>query len=569
MIEIDPTLELSLALHSRSGVYALLIGSGISSGAGIPTGWAVLRDLIEQIAVADGSKTSGQPERWYTEKYKAAPNYSEVIELSASTPAERQQLIRPYFEPDEGSEDPDLKQPTKAHIAIARMMKAGAIRLVLTTNFDRLLEQACEREGVVPIVVSDEHAVSGMIPIQHTTSPIIMKLHGDYLDTRLRNTESEIGDAYPEPIANLLERVFDEFGLIVCGWSAEWDHALRDAIMRAPGRRFTTYWIDPGSQSDAAKELIKHRDARVLKSTADEVFPKLVSQLQSLADMQTLDPVSSQLAVAQVKRHIDARANVKLHDLIFREADRVRVFCDGKDMTWSVQPSSEAFIERSYQMVGSCSSLVPMLSAIAHHDSDFAGTLILPLLDLLQQRVKYENQIFNIWRNLALLPTVLSVYALGIGFLRESRYDLIAKLLNEPQCFILFRGIGKDKLAPYSGWQNIFDYDLAQEFHDKKKQVPGAEFAWSQLLPMLVPIFYNEQFIEKYYDELEVMIACKGGGAGRWIWKKDAWSGEESVVARIQEEIRSSDSQHVWITEGVFSSVADLNDSLERLAKAT
>ena len=68
----------------------------------------------------------------------------------------------------------------------------------------------------------------------------MLKLHGDYLNTRIRNTPQEL-EKYPEEYNRLLDRIFDEFGLIVCGWSAEWDAALRDAIYRAVSRRYTTY----------------------------------------------------------------------------------------------------------------------------------------------------------------------------------------------------------------------------------------------------------------------------------------------------------------------------------------
>lgn len=37
-MRIEPELKLAIALHSSPGVYALLLGSGMSSAAGIPTG---------------------------------------------------------------------------------------------------------------------------------------------------------------------------------------------------------------------------------------------------------------------------------------------------------------------------------------------------------------------------------------------------------------------------------------------------------------------------------------------------------------------------------------------------
>ena len=67
-----------------------------------------------------------------------------------------------------------------------------------------------------------------MVPLVHTQHCLI-KLHGDYLDPRIRNTPSELSE-YPDGVNELLDRIFDEYGLIVCGWSADWDGALRDAM---------------------------------------------------------------------------------------------------------------------------------------------------------------------------------------------------------------------------------------------------------------------------------------------------------------------------------------------------
>ena len=100
-------------------------------------------------------------------------------------------------------------------------------------------------QGVVPTVLSSPDQVKGALPLIHTQC-CVFKVHGDYLDTRIRNTPAEL-DQYPPEFDKLLDRIFDEFGLIVCGWSAEWDGALRSALIRAKSsRRFTTYWAVRG-----------------------------------------------------------------------------------------------------------------------------------------------------------------------------------------------------------------------------------------------------------------------------------------------------------------------------------
>jgi hypothetical protein len=52
---------LATAMQSQPGVYALLLGSGISTGAGIPTGWGVVTSLVEKAAVFMGSLKDVNP----------------------------------------------------------------------------------------------------------------------------------------------------------------------------------------------------------------------------------------------------------------------------------------------------------------------------------------------------------------------------------------------------------------------------------------------------------------------------------------------------------------------------
>ena len=78
---------------------------------------------------------------------------------------------------------------------------------------------------------SPEHA-AGALPIVHSKCTII-KVHGDYLSPDLKNTVDELA-GYDESIDRLLDEVFDQYGLIVCGWSARWDTALRKRDLEIP-----------------------------------------------------------------------------------------------------------------------------------------------------------------------------------------------------------------------------------------------------------------------------------------------------------------------------------------------
>ena len=166
---------------------------------------------------------------------------------------------------------------------LASLCLQGRVRVILTTNFDRLLERALEAQGITPQVIWEPSQVAGMIPQVHAPVTIV-KLHGDYQYTAtMRNTPAELA-TYPPKWRQLLAQVFDQYGLLVAGWSAEWDEALVDQFRRTPSRRYPTYWISHlGNLSQSARGLIGLRKAAVVEAdSADEFFTDLADRLQRL-----------------------------------------------------------------------------------------------------------------------------------------------------------------------------------------------------------------------------------------------------------------------------------------------
>ena len=262
-MKLDPVLSLALGMHSSKGVYALLLGSGVSRAAGIPTGWELVLDLTRKVAALQGEDCTRDPAAWYRDKYEENPNYSKLLDQLAPSPEARQQLLKSYFEPSDEERESGLKQSTNAHRAVARLVAKGYVRIIITTNFDRLIERAIENEGITPVVVSTPDALAGCLPLVHQRC-LVLKVHGDYLDTRIRNTPAELA-RYDRATNVFLDQIFDAYGLIVAGWSGEWDTALRGAIERCKTRRFGLFWTTIQDPTDTAKKLISHRDGTFLR----------------------------------------------------------------------------------------------------------------------------------------------------------------------------------------------------------------------------------------------------------------------------------------------------------------
>ena len=98
---IDPLVSLAMSVHANPGVYAVLVGSGVSRSAGVPTGWEIVLDLIRRVAKLAGDDCEPDPESWYREKYDDDPTYSGLLDAVARSQADRSQLLRSYFEPTE------------------------------------------------------------------------------------------------------------------------------------------------------------------------------------------------------------------------------------------------------------------------------------------------------------------------------------------------------------------------------------------------------------------------------------------------------------------------------------
>lgn len=324
MTGVAPEIAAAFALHSSPGAYAVLLGSGVSRAAGVPTGHEVLVDLCRRHAVAlhVEAEVAADPVAWYMEQTGATATYDRLLASLTSYPEERVGLLRGYFEPTAEEREQGLKVPTAAHRALAKLVGSGLVRVILTTNFDRLIEHALDAQHVPYVVTATPASVAGALPL-HLQQCQVVKLHGDYLEPGFLNTPEELA-SYDQSVDRFLDRVFDEYGLITIGWSSTYDVALRSAIERTQARRFSTWWVDPGSLSDNARRLVELRGATIATETADAFLEAVAEATAALADVDRPAPRTVTLASAIAKRAIaEGGDQIRLHDLIKEQLAKV------------------------------------------------------------------------------------------------------------------------------------------------------------------------------------------------------------------------------------------------------
>ena len=81
---------LGMQIVAQPRVFAVLLGSGVSRAAQIPTGYEVELDLIRRFARAQQQDPEPDPEIWFRENVGLPSSYSKLLDLLAPTPAGRQ-----------------------------------------------------------------------------------------------------------------------------------------------------------------------------------------------------------------------------------------------------------------------------------------------------------------------------------------------------------------------------------------------------------------------------------------------------------------------------------------------
>lgn len=504
----EPILKLALSMHENSGVYAILIGSGVSRAAGIPTGWEIVQDLISKVAAMEKAEPQPNLEAWYQQNFGEAPDYDKLLDRLTTTPAERMALLRPYFEPTDEEREQGLKIPTSAHKAIAKLTKLGYIRIILTTNFDRLIERALEEEGVVPDVISSDDGLKGAIPYVHSRC-VVVKLNGDYRDTRIKNIPEELAN-YSQELNNFLYRIFDEFGLIVCGWSSGWDTALRNVILGTPTRRFATFWLAKGELIEEAKNIIQQRRAEViLIESADQIFTELIEKVESLRDLERSPPLSTAVAVAAVKRYLaEPRHRIRLHDLVHEETERVYNELSSERFKTQIKNfTKEDFQKRMREYEVLVERLMAMLTAISYHDTGENTHLLTQCIEWLMSVQRKDG--FTALIDLQYYPALLVNYAAGIGALAAKRFCNLEAILKKPTYLGNYhqnKTASIEKLHVFSVFTNGASKWVPRQ-NAEQEYTPANNYILDLLRPFLHDYSPDESKYEETFDLFEYLLS--------------------------------------------------------------
>lgn len=296
----------SFPLRSRGIMW--LLGAGTSASAGIPTAWQFIWEFKREIYCSRNRVSprqlqdisSPQIQQFLQQFFDAANRYP---------PLGADEEYAHYFEeayPSDGDRRKYIEskvlggKPSFGHLVLAALMKGEKCEVVWTTNFDRVIEDACieiARTTAWLRVASIDNPQIARNVLSEITYPLLVKLHGDFHSKRLKNTSNELRNQDVEMRRNLSVACRTR-GLAVVGYSgrdASVMDALEDVLDDAGGYPHGLYWFHRGEGAPAARVLQLLSKAResgveahlVSIDTFDELMGDIFRQIRDLpADIQ-------------------------------------------------------------------------------------------------------------------------------------------------------------------------------------------------------------------------------------------------------------------------------------------
>jgi NAD-dependent SIR2 family protein deacetylase len=271
------------------------LGAGASAAAGIPTAFNLIWDFKRTLYCADQrvsvracSDLGDAALRTRLQQYfdavggfpseNAEDEYAYYFETAYPAEADR----RRYLERQMSG-----ASPSYGHMVLAALLKLDKARVVWTTNFDRMVEDAA-----VILLGSSSRLVTATLDTPELADqamnegrwPLLIKLHGDFQSRRLKNITSELR-TQDAKLRRALVEACKRCGLAVIGYSGR-DHSVMDALEEAidsgRGYPFGLFWFQrSGTPYQRVSDLITKASAAGIEANIIhlETFDELLADI--------------------------------------------------------------------------------------------------------------------------------------------------------------------------------------------------------------------------------------------------------------------------------------------------
>lgn len=248
--------------QADTGNLVVMAGAGISSGppTSLPS-WKPLNVAILRALAGRLERALDRPGRFM----KVVERAQHELETGAFPPEYQAQIIEEmcgerYFHALQAL---DVDVPNPAHESLAELAARGAIRAIVTTNFDRLIERSLESRGVAVVTAFDERGYEEASrrlarPLEADQPVVVLKLHGcvsspgSMVDT-LKQRKLGRSEKLDRTLAHLSDAYWVYVGFSAADLEGDPEYlGLRRMAGQSPGALYVSW---PGRPPQADKPL--------------------------------------------------------------------------------------------------------------------------------------------------------------------------------------------------------------------------------------------------------------------------------------------------------------------------
>lgn len=261
--------------------FAVFLGAGASVDSGIYSANKMIEDFIKTICAVNCPeiRENEKKDEWLKSNnyYRSdRDKYGSLFEKCYPREVDRREYIESQV---------DGKDPSLGYIALAHLIKARIIDTIITTNFDDLVYTACTSyTDIRPVVYSLGGFAS---EISGTTNrPRVLKLHGDFLFSDIKNTEEELSKQDPN-MSQQVQQILESYrGLVVIGYSGN-DDSIIKLLSHLPNGKYLYWCVYKDEKVNTEVEnLLKDKSGWIVRH---EGFDKLLNEIREIIGIKDED----------------------------------------------------------------------------------------------------------------------------------------------------------------------------------------------------------------------------------------------------------------------------------------
>ena len=295
------TLRSLIDIVKNSGTkYCFIIGAGASRSSGIKTGWEMAKEWIDELETNDPNTTQEWKNQEQIEKDNLGSYYSKIYE--------RRFNLNPAYGFKRLKSEMEAASPSAGYYYLAEILNGTQHKLVITTNFDSLTEDALFIYKDKKALVITHESLANYIDAL-SDRPIIIKLHRDLL-LQPKSNEVDVNKLSDE-WENSLRKIFDIYDPIVIGYGGN-DGSLMGFLDSVSSKDKAIYWCHKKEEevSERIKELLeKYRGFLIPIDDFDDTMHNFGTAFNFNFSPETIQNVTKERAEKLIEKYQEWKEN--------------------------------------------------------------------------------------------------------------------------------------------------------------------------------------------------------------------------------------------------------------------